>query len=72
MLFLPAKFGANRKYHFDVIQLLVEFSFSSAAIFDFEKFRFDASRCHAKKHEYNIDIVYGRLAFRNTMLVWLL
>ena len=35
-----AKFGANRTIRFEVIQFLVNFSFSSAAILDFEKWQF--------------------------------
>ena len=32
----PAKFGANRTYRFQVIQLLAKLMFSSAAILDFK------------------------------------
>ena len=32
----PAKFGANRTYRFQGIQLLVKLTFSSAAILDFK------------------------------------
>jgi hypothetical protein len=34
------KFGAYRANRFEVIQFLVNFGFSLAAIFDFEKWRF--------------------------------
>ena len=34
---LPAEYGANRTYRFDVILFSVKFTFSSAAILDFEK-----------------------------------
>ena len=37
---IRAKFGAYRTNRFEVIQFLVNFSFSSAAILDFEKWRF--------------------------------
>jgi len=39
------KFGANRTIRFEVIQFLVNFSFSSAAILDFEKWQFLHCRC---------------------------
>ena len=39
------KFGAYRTNRFDVIQFIVNFSFSSAAILDFEKWRFWHLRC---------------------------
>ena len=34
---IPAKFGAYRTNRFEVIQILVNFVFSSAAILDFAK-----------------------------------
>ena len=37
---IHAKFGAYRTNRFEVIQILVNFVFSSAAILDFEKWRF--------------------------------
>jgi len=37
---LNTKFGSNRTNRFEVIQFLLNFSFSSAAILDFEKWRF--------------------------------
>ena len=42
---IPAKFGAYRTNRFEVIQILVNFVFSSAAILDFEKWRFWHFRC---------------------------
>ena len=39
------KFGAYRINRFEVIQFLVNFGFSSAAILDFEKWRFWHYRC---------------------------
>ena len=36
------KFGANRKNRFEVINFFLNFSFSSAAILDFEKLHFCA------------------------------
>ena len=39
------KFGAYRTNRFEVIQFLVNFGFSSAAILDFEKWRFWHFRC---------------------------
>ena len=42
---LNTKFGSNRTNRFEVIQFLVNFSFSSAAILDFEKWRFWHLRC---------------------------
>ena len=41
---IHAKFGANWTNRFEVIQILVNFGFSSAAILDFEKWRFWHSR----------------------------
>ena len=42
---IHAKFGAYRTNRFDVIQILVNFVFSSAAILDFEKWRHWHFRC---------------------------
>ena len=42
---MPAKFGAYRTNRFEVTQILVNFSFSSAAIFGFEQWRFWHFRC---------------------------
>ena len=42
---IHAKFGAYRTNRFEVIQILVNFGFSSAAILDFEKWRFWHVRC---------------------------
>ena len=42
---IRAKFGAYRTNRFEVIQILVNFVFSSAAILDFEKWRFWHFRC---------------------------
>ena len=42
---IRAKFGAYRTNRFEVIQILVNFVFSSAAILDFEKRRFWHFRC---------------------------
>jgi len=39
----PAKFGAYRSNHFEVIQILVNFGFSSTAILDFENGGFGTS-----------------------------
>ena len=44
-LMLNAKFGSNRTNRFEVIQFLLDLSFSSAAILDFEKWRFWHFRC---------------------------
>jgi len=42
---IHAKFGAYRTNRFEVIQISVNFVFSSAAILDFEKWRFWHFRC---------------------------
>ena len=42
---IHTKFGAYMTNRFEVIQFLVNFSFSSAAILDFEKWRFSHFRC---------------------------
>ena len=42
---IHAKFGAYWTNRFEVIQILVNFVFSSAAILDFEKWRFWHFRC---------------------------
>ena len=42
---LNAKFCSNRTNRFEVMQFLVNFSFSSAAILRFEKWRFRPVRC---------------------------
>jgi len=42
---IHAKFGAYRTNRFEVIQILVNFVFSSAAILDFEKWRLWHFRC---------------------------
>ena len=42
---IHVKFGAYRMNRFEVIQILLNFGFSSAAIFDFEKWRFWHFRC---------------------------
>ena len=42
---IRAKFSAHRTNRFEVIQILVNFVFSSAAILDFEKWRFWYFRC---------------------------
>ena len=44
-LMLNTKSGSNRTNRFEVIQILVNFSFLSAAILDFEKWRFWPVRC---------------------------
>ena len=44
-LMLNNKFGANKTNRFEVIQFLVNFSFSSAAILNFSKWRFSHFRC---------------------------
>ena len=45
MIGLHAKVGAYTTNRFEVIQILVNFGFSSAAILDFEKWRFWHFRC---------------------------
>ena len=40
---IPAKFGSYRRNRFEVIQILVNFGFSSAAILDFENGGFGTS-----------------------------
>ena len=45
MKMIHTKFGACRTNRFEVIQFLVIVSFSSAAILDFEKWRFCHFRC---------------------------
>ena len=42
---MHAKFGAYRTKRFEVIQIFVNFGFSSAAILDFEEWRFLHFRC---------------------------
>ena len=42
---IHAKFGAYRTNRFEVIHILVNLGFSSAAILDFEKWRFWHFRC---------------------------
>ena len=42
---IHTKFGAYRTNHFEVIQFLVIFRFSSAAILDYAKWRFCHFRC---------------------------
>ena len=42
---IHAKFGAYRTNRFEVIHILINFVFSSAAILDFEKLRFWHFRC---------------------------
>ena len=42
---IHTKFGAYWTHSFEVIQFLVNFGFSSAAILDFEKWRFWHFRC---------------------------
>ena len=44
-LMLNTKFGSNRTNRFEVIQFLENFSFSSAAVLDFGKWRFRPVRC---------------------------
>ena len=61
---IHTKFGAYRTNHFEVIQFLVIFHFSSAAILDFAKWRLCHFRClagvktklHAKFGENRTDV----------------